>query len=269
MAPNGPPVLVTNDDGIDSEGIIELARCAVEAGFSVTVAAPSWDSSGASASFTAVEDHGRIVQQARTLAALPEVAAVAVEAAPAFIVRAAVAGAFGEPPELVLSGANHGPNLGYAVLHSGTVGAALTAATLGRRGLAVSVDTGTGAGEHVHHWDTVRALVAVVLPHVAQDDAGPSVVSLNVPDVPLDGLRGVQAAALAPFGAVRATVTEAGGEVLELEYRPVEEEAPPGTDAALLAEGYATLTPLRPVCAGPLEGVAGLAAAADGCVGGR
>ena len=55
---------------------------------------------------------------------MPEVPAVrvfAADAAPAFIVRAASIGAFGDPPDLVLSGINRGPNTGHAVLHSGTV----------------------------------------------------------------------------------------------------------------------------------------------------
>ena len=53
--PSGPHVLVTNDDGIDAPGIRVLAEEAVAAGWRVTVAAPGWDASGASASFTAVE----------------------------------------------------------------------------------------------------------------------------------------------------------------------------------------------------------------------
>src|SRR5919106_1774673 len=126
--------LVTNDDGIDSAGIGMLARAAADAGLEVTVAAPSWDSSGASASLTAVEEDGRFLVESRT----PDGAGeddhsdaewYAVEAAPAFIVRAGVEGAFGEPPDVVLSGINLGQNTGAAVLHSGTVGAVLTAAT--------------------------------------------------------------------------------------------------------------------------------------------
>ena len=53
---------------------------------------------------------------------------------------AARLGGFGDPPELVVSGINPGRNTGRAVLHSGTVGAALTAANFGVSGLAVSID---------------------------------------------------------------------------------------------------------------------------------
>src|SRR3989442_413374 len=124
--------LITNDDGVKSTGIRVLATVAVDAGLDVVVAAPGWDSSGASASLTAVEHGGRLKLQRRILDGLDGVTAFAVEAAPAFIVRAAMTGAFGDPPDIVLSGVNHGPNTGRAVLHSGTVGAALTASTFGR-----------------------------------------------------------------------------------------------------------------------------------------
>ena len=85
------------------------------------------------ASLTAVERDGRFLIDGGTFEDLAGVAVFAVEAAPAFIVRAAMTGAFGAPPDIVLSGINRGPNTGHAVLHSGTVGAALTASRSGSR----------------------------------------------------------------------------------------------------------------------------------------
>jgi hypothetical protein len=88
----------------------------------------------------------------RSIDGLTGVPCLGVEATPAFIVFAAFVGAFGPPPpELVLSGINHGPNTGYAVLHSSTVGAALTATTH---------VPGTDAGLVYAGWATVTALVA-------------------------------------------------------------------------------------------------------------
>ena len=83
--------LVTNDDGVDSPGIHALARVAAEAGLETVIAAPSWDSSGAAASLTAVEREGRFIIDERYVADLPDVRVFAAEAAPAFIVRAALA----------------------------------------------------------------------------------------------------------------------------------------------------------------------------------
>jgi len=152
-------VLVTNDDGVDSPGIRALAGVAADAGLDVVVAAPSWDSSGASASLTAVQDDGRVVVEERRYDELPNVPVVAVEGAPAFISRAGLRGAFGDPPDVVLSGINVGANTGGAVLHSGTVGAVLTAAGSGCRGLAVSLDIGGPL-----HWETAAAFAAPTWP---------------------------------------------------------------------------------------------------------
>ena len=234
--------LITNDDGIGSAGIHVLATAAVEAGLDVTVAAPSWDSSGASASLTSVETDGRLLVEERRLEGLDDVRAFAVEAAPAYIVRAAITGAFGPPPDLVLSGVNHGRNTGFAVLHSGTVGAALTAMTHERRAMAVSIDSATPT-----HWDTAAKVASVALRWLI-DVESPIVLNVNVPDVAGDQLGGFRRAHLAKFGAVQTMLTETGSGYVKFEYRDVDAEYEEGTDAALLAAGIASFTPLQPVC---------------------
>ena len=84
-------------------------------------------SSGASAGIIATAQDGRTLVERRALADLPNVEAYAVDAQPGYIVLAAVRGWLDPAPDLVLSGVNHGANVGRAILHSGTVGAALTA----------------------------------------------------------------------------------------------------------------------------------------------
>ena len=235
-------VLITNDDGIDSQGLHTLAAVAVEQGHDVVVAAPSWDSSGASASLTAVEHEGRLVVEPRPLERLPSAESYAVEAAPAFIVRAATTGAFGPPPELVLSGVNQGPNTGHAVLHSGTVGAAFTAATFGLPAMAVSLTV-----LDAPLWQTAAAIVRVVLPWATALEP-PSVLNVNVPAVDVAELRPLQVATLAPFGAVQTTITERGEGYVKLGYTEISAEADAGTDAGLLARGVPCYTILRAVC---------------------
>ncbi|UYO97695.1 5'/3'-nucleotidase SurE [Microbacterium sp. M28] len=119
-------VLVTNDDGIDAPGLHALAAAAVSAGFDVVVAAPAKQSSGSSASILAEEADGRIRIGRRELDGLDGIPAHAVHGGPGLIALIAARGAFGDPADLVLSGVNHGANVGRAILHSGTVGAALT-----------------------------------------------------------------------------------------------------------------------------------------------
>lgn len=234
--------LITNDDGIDSPGIRVLAWAAREAGLDVVIAAPSWNSSGSAASLTAVEENGRFLVDSRTLDGMPDVPAYAVEGAPAFIVRAGVRGAFGPPPDVVLSGINLGENTGYAVLHSGTVGAVLTAATQQCRGMAVSITVGEPLW-----WSTAAALARRLLPWLL--DAAPrTVLNLNVPNLPLEEVRDVRRAPLSSTGVVQANVTEVGKGYVQLSYTEDGDEREPGTDAALLAEGVATFTPLLGPC---------------------
>lgn len=233
-------VLVTNDDGIASPGIRALAEVAADMGLDVTVAAPSWNSSGASASLTGVSADGRLLFEDQPLDGLAGIRAVGVHAAPALIVRVGLQGGFGATPELVLSGINAGQNTGHAVLHSGTVGAALTAATHGCRSVAVSL-----AGDH--HFETAAEVARGVIER-ALDAPAPLVVNVNVPDVAVADLRGVRPAALARFGAVHTHVTELGEGHVGVSFTEVDPSGEPGSDASLLAEGWATVTPLSPVC---------------------
>ena len=242
--------LITNDDGVDSRGIRTLAALAVEAGLETTVAAPGWDSSGAAASLTAVERDGRFLLDRRTFEDLADVEVFAVEAAPAFIVRAAVTGAFGKAPDLVLSGINRGPNTGHAVLHSGTVGAALTASTFGLPAMAVSIDASTDDVE----WETGAAVARVALRWLLGTDDR-LVLNVNAPNIPLAELRGLRRTGLAAFGAVQTVVTEAGEGYVKLAYEGIDAELEPGTDAAALAGGMASFTALRAVCEECVDGM--------------
>jgi 5'/3'-nucleotidase len=235
-----PCALITNDDGVDSLGLLVLTQAALDLGLDVVVAAPEHESSGSSASLSAVGEDGRLLTAPIALPGL-DVRAMAVGALPAFIVFAACQGVFGDPPDLVLSGVNHGPNLGQAVLHSGTVGAALTASVHGRKGLAMS----TGV-EGPTHADTVREVARQAITALLASEAR-TVLNVNVPDVADGELKGVRAATLAPFGAVQATVVGAGDDYVRLDVDPLIADAEPGTDVALLAEGWATVTPLLPV----------------------
>src|SRR5262245_11821856 len=231
-------ILVTNDDGIDSPGLLELAHVADELGHEVVVAAPHQEASGTSCSLSSVQEDGRTVVERRDLDGDGRVPMFSVVASPAFISLIALRSAFGPPPEVVLSGINDGPNTGRAVIHSGTVGAALTAATYGTRGLAVSMEL----GDH-RHWEASRELVRTAVRLLAASPVG-TTLNLNVPNRPKGQIRGLRQASLAPFGTVQHQVAEAGEGFVKLAYAEPAESAPAGSDAALLADGFATLTAL-------------------------
>ncbi|MET0727498.1 MAG: 5'/3'-nucleotidase SurE [Acidimicrobiales bacterium] len=242
--------LITNDDGVGSPGLVTLAEAAIRAGLDVLVAAPSWDSSGASASITGVQDGGRLLASVQTLPGT-DIEAWAVDAAPAMITVAALRGGFGPPPDLVLSGINCGRNTGHSVLHSGTVGAAFTAIQLGTSSLAVSLDS---AGPD--HWETAGCVAETAIRWLA--DARPrAVINVNVPDVALADLRGLRQAPLARAGAVQTNITDTGRGYLHVTFDPPGRPAP-GTDAALLADGWAVATAVSAVTVAKDVDVSGL-----------
>jgi 5'-nucleotidase len=231
-------VLVTNDDGIDAEGMHVLAQYVVAAGHDVVIAAPAADASGSGAALGVFHADSHIDVK-RVEVPGCEAPAWAVSGPPGLCTLAARLGAFGPPPDLVVSGINAGLNTGRAILHSGTVGAALTAQNFGAKGLAVSVAAGTP-----WRWDTAATIAIEVLDLLI--DAPPrSVLNLNVPALARNDVQGVRWARLAAFGAVRAAIGEIEADgTLQIELRATNEVLPPDTDTALCEAGFASLTTL-------------------------
>lgn len=193
-------ILVTNDDGIDAPGLAALARamCELDGDHEVVVAAPDAEYSGSGASLGALYDIHPVIRRG----SIPDCVASeiwAVTGPPALCVMFSRLGAFGPPFDLIVSGINPGANVGRAVYHSGTVGAALTGRNGLISGLAVS-QTVTGYGVEGQAWHEAVADVswdasATVARAVAQalvDDmpADPVVVNVNVPALPLDEIKG-------------------------------------------------------------------------------
>jgi 5'-nucleotidase len=229
-------LLVTNDDGIDAEGLHVLARALASAGHDLVVAAPAGDASGSGAALGVFHADSHIDVKRVDI---PDCdgPAWAVSGPPGLCVLAARLGAFGEPPEVVVSGINAGLNTGRAILHSGTVGAALTAQNFGAKGLAVSVDA-----EMPWRFDTAATVALEVLDQLI-DAPARSVLNVNVPARSRAELKGLRWARLAAFGAVRAAIGEVEGDGrLQIELRATDDTLPDDTDTALCEAGYAALT---------------------------
>jgi 5'-nucleotidase len=232
-------ILVTNDDGIDAAGLPPLVRALAADGHELVVAAPARNVSGASAAIGRIDPGTRIAAR-RHAGFEAATAAYAVDGPPGVAVLAGVLGAYGAPFDLVVSGINAGANTGNAVLHSGTIGAVLTARNFGVSGLAVSLDEG-----EPWPWETAARLAAETVPAVPREPA--VAVSLNAPSLPYAQVRGLRWATLARSGTVRAVSAGTRDGTLEFAFAAPAEEEQPGTDVALLGEGFATITVLTGV----------------------
>jgi 5'-nucleotidase len=224
------------------------------------VVAPLVDYSGAGAAVGPVHSRDGVDYHSHVIEEL-DVPTYGIDGPPALAVILSCVGAFGPRPDLVLSGVNHGINVGRSALHSGTVGAALTAAHFGLRALAASIRW----GEEPVPWMTASSLAASLVPVLAQGPEG-TVLNLNVPNIALSELRGVRQGRLSRGGSIRSAVHDtrpdgpasaelprphlslppAGSGTLRLDL------APPGhhsaddieTDAGLVTADYASVTAL-------------------------
>ena len=252
-------ILVTNDDGFNAPGLAVLARALAEAGHEVVVVAPLSEASGSGAGIGPLSAMGGGIHlEAVAPVGLAGIKAFAADALPALIVITACLGAFGPPPDLVASGINPGRNVGRAVLHSGTVGAALTSVHFGSKGLATSIQAGpirsvyeSSDGTHTH-FESAAALAVAFAAHLERAPVR-TVLNLNVPNLALGEIRGVRRARLATTGLILAAGTEDGAPRLRLDLggradlgarQPDESDE---SDEALTELGWAVVTPLASV----------------------
>jgi 5'-nucleotidase len=255
-------ILITNDDGVFAPGIAALARglsIALGAEHEFLVVAPLTDHSGASSAVGRVYEREQIPYETVQIPGLARVPVYGIDGTPALAVILACIEGFGPRPDMVVSGINHGLNTGRSVLHSGTVGATLTGAQFGVSGLAVSI----AWCEEPVPWESAVALAVALVPFIA-GLAPASVFNLNVPAVPADELQGLAHGHIGRIGLIRGVRPERSPEpvagprvdrtagVVRLNLRGTGSaaelaELEPGTDAALVADGWASLTPLHGV----------------------
>src|SRR3954467_3515635 len=163
-----PRILVTNDDGVHSEGIHVLAD-ALRALGEVTVVAPHIEASAIGHALT-------LRRPLRMEHLRPGV--YEVDGTPTDCVNVAFTKLFTEPPDLVVSGINKGYNLGDDVTYSGTVSGALEAALLGVPAVAVSLPRASGK----YDFGPAAAAAATIAEMVLRDGLTPrTFLSINVP----------------------------------------------------------------------------------------
>ena len=235
-----PRVLFTNDDGIGSEGIQVLTRAFKHEEYDLVVAAPATEMSGSGTGIGRWDSGLGIELKKVDLPGIDE--AYAVAGTPGLAVMAAALGAFGAAPDLVISGINAGMNTGHSVIHSGTVGAVLTARTFGSHGLAVSLGY---SGEWF--WESAARIAVQAARWILSQSEKWVVLNVNVPGVPRSELRGVRWAELDNFGVFRVATVDPVGNRLQFEVGGSRAGDDPNTDTYLCNANFVTLTPLSPI----------------------
>ncbi len=227
-------ILLSNDDGYHAAGLAALARSLRDQA-ELVIVAPDRNQSGSSHSLT-LDNPLRV---GRTEAGI-----YFVNGTPTDCVHLAITGLLKDEPDMVISGVNHGANLGDDVLYSGTVAAAIEGRFLGLPAMAVSL-----VSDGSDNLDTAARAAAALLQRLQQQPLpADTILNVNVPDRPWDELAGFQATRLGfrhrseaavpqldPKGRTVYWVGPAGGG----------QDAGPGTDFHAIEQGFVSVTPLQ------------------------
>jgi len=181
----GRHILCTNDDGYLAPGLLLLRRVAQRFG-NVTTVAPDREQSATSHSLT-LHRPLRVRQTADGI--------YHVDGTPTDCVLVALGGAVLErPPDLVLSGVNHGPNMGEDVLYSGTVAAAMEATLLGIPSVAISF----ASEDYEPPGDEYAPVLEGLLSQLVERASFPEgiLLNINIPALPPAEIRGIHVASL-------------------------------------------------------------------------
>lgn len=178
-------ILVSNDDGIFALGIRTLANTLAAAGHAVTVVCPDRERSATGHGLTL---HDPIRAEPVPHQFDPPVRAWACSGTPADCVKLALGALLDHPPDFVLSGINHGPNLGTDTLYSGTVSAAMEGLLENIPSIALSL----AKFESRDFEPAARFAVQLVARLVAHPPTGPMLLNVNIPAVPEAEIRGVR-----------------------------------------------------------------------------
>jgi 5'-nucleotidase len=228
-------ILLSNDDGYQAQGLRMLAQRLADLA-AITVVAPDRNRSGASNSLT-LESPLRVERAEDNV--------YYVNGTPTDCVHIAVTGLLEDPPDMIVSGINHGANLGDDVLYSGTVAAAMEGRFLGIPAIAVSLVLEGEGGHFATAADLVHRLIERSLRDPLPAD---SILNVNVPDLPRDAIKGVRTTRLG-FRHKSEPVIRA----LDPKSRPIYwigpagagQDAGPGTDFHAIASGYVSVSPIK------------------------
>ena len=226
-------ILVTNDDGVHSEGIHALADALKRLG-PVTVVAPHVEASAIGHALTL----RRPLRVEHLRGDVYEV-----DGTPTDCVNVALARILDEPPELVVSGINKGYNLGDDVTYSGTVAGAMEAALLGIPGIAVSLERSRGAYDFTFAANAAAQIAEMV---IARGLSPRTFININVPPGQPKGFRTTIQARRNHVTVVDERLDPRGKAYYWIEEGQNDWEINDRSDYAAVKAGFVSVTPLQP-----------------------
>ena len=243
-------MLLTNDDGITSDGLWAVARGLARVGqLTVIGTVDDWSGGGASIRLSLEAHLAPFEDMPAGLGS--NVTAYSIDAAPGGAILVGLMSGLFEPFDLVVSGANYGVNIGADLPHSGTLGAAVTAYLRGVTAFAISTGRGAPRGEP-QHWDGVSDVSERIARWLGSWDGPPLLLNVNVPNRQFSDMRGAAIVRPVPWGHVdRAGFTahpaEGGGWLLTARaarrYTVTDDS---DTDAGAVEAGKIAITPVAP-----------------------
>lgn len=228
-------ILVTNDDGVLSPGIQVLAKRLKALDDAVVIVAPDRERSAAGHSMTL--HRPLLIEQVRENV-------YSVNGTPTDCVNIAVKGLLGEVPKLVVSGINKGPNLGDDVTYSGTVAGAIEARILGVPSFAVSL----AARSDFRFADAAEVAAQIARTILEQGEAEGTLLNVNVPNLPLEEIRGTAITRLGKRIYHQMTVERVdprGKKYYWIGGGEPDWEREEGTDLDAVDRGLVSITPLH------------------------
>jgi 5'-nucleotidase len=227
-------ILISNDDGYLARGLRVLADALAEFA-TVTVVAPDRNRSGASNSLT-LDSPLRVERVSDNV--------YFVNGTPTDCVHVAITGLLDDEPDMVVSGINHGANLGDDVLYSGTVAAAMEGRFLGLPAIAVSLVL-----DDSHNFAAAASMTARLVKQIVDDPLPKdTILNLNVPDVPAQSPLELEVTRLG-FRHKSEPVIRAkdpkGEPIYWVGPAGREQDSGAGTDFHAIENGYASVTPIK------------------------
>ena len=226
-------ILISNDDGYLAPGIAALAD-AMAAIAEIMVVAPDSNRSGSSNSLTL--DRPLSVQKAAN-------GFYFVNGTPSDCVHIALTGMLDFVPDLIVSGINNGQNMGDDTLYSGTVAAATEGFLFGYPAMAFSQVKGGWA-----ELDSAAQIARELVERRFDQLASPFLLNINIPNLPRDAIRGIQATRLGKRHVSEPVIRAKdphGREIFWIGPAGAARDASEGTDFHATANGFVSVTPLQ------------------------